>query len=218
MAKKYNSKETVEKILSAASKLFLEKGFDKTSMQDIVATAGISKGAIYHHFQSKEEIMAAVTEKQAQLIKATMENWLSDTKSLKGKDKLTAILEKNLASQEAHSLDDVMSARIKSAEFVLNYMQGCVNNDAAFISAIIKEGNEDGSLNIAYPDECAEVFLLLLNIWCDPVVFECDALKLILRLRFLQHMMKSLGMDVLSDDILDKTIKLMQGLYLKENK
>ena len=74
--------ETVQKILDASLKLFLEKGFDKTSMNDIATTAGISKGAIYHHFQSKDAIIKAVTEKKAQVIKETMNNWLSEMNSL----------------------------------------------------------------------------------------------------------------------------------------
>ena len=45
MSKKYNSQSTIDDILSVSAKLFLEKGFDKTSMNDIATTAGISKGA-----------------------------------------------------------------------------------------------------------------------------------------------------------------------------
>ena len=82
MSKKYNSQSTIDDILSVSAKLFLEKGFDKTSMNDIATTAGISKGAIYHHFQSKDAIIKAVTEKKAQVIKETMNNWLSEMNSL----------------------------------------------------------------------------------------------------------------------------------------
>ena len=57
MAKEYNAKATIEAILSVSAKLFLQKGFDKTSMMDIATAAGISKGAIYHHFKSKDEII-----------------------------------------------------------------------------------------------------------------------------------------------------------------
>lgn len=213
MPKRYNSQATIEDILSISAKLFLEKGFDKTSMNDIAATAGISKGAIYHHFQSKDEIIKAVTEKQAQVIKETMENWLSEISSLNGKEKLRAILEKNLDSQEAHYLDDVMNVRMKSAEFVLAYMQDCVCKDAHLISDIIKQGITDGSLVTDYPDECAEVFLLLLNVWCDPAVFSCNTNKLLLRLKFLQNMMKSIGIDVLTDTIIQKSTDLLQRLY-----
>ena len=44
MPKKYNSQATIENVLTVSAKLFLEKGFDKTSIQDIAEAAGISKG------------------------------------------------------------------------------------------------------------------------------------------------------------------------------
>ena len=210
MSKEYNSQATIETILSVSAKLFLEKGFDKTSMMDIAKTAGISKGAIYHHFQSKDEIIKSVTERQAQTVKDAMENFLSETYSLSGKEQLQLILERNFENQKAHYLDDVMSIRMKSAEFVLSYMQSCVNKDSAFVSEIIKRGIADGSLVTDSPDECAEVFLLLLNVWCDPAVFDCNGEKLSSRLKFLQYLMKSIGIDVLSDGFIEKSLELLR--------
>ena len=218
MSKEYNSQATIETILSVSAKLFLEKGFDKTSMMDIAKTAGISKGAIYHHFQSKDEIIKSVTERQSQAVKDAMENFLSETSSLSGKEQLQLILERNFENQKAHYLDDVMSVRMKSAEFVLLYMQSCVNKDSAFVSKIIKRGIADGSLVTDSPDECAEVFLLLLNVWCDTAVFDCNGEKLSLRLKFLQYLMKSIGIDVLSDGFIEKSLELLRKLYGREDK
>ena len=47
--------QTVEKILDAAAALFAEKGYQSTTLQDIIDATGLSKGAVYHHFRSKEE-------------------------------------------------------------------------------------------------------------------------------------------------------------------
>ena len=64
MARNKYPEETVEKILTAAKRLFLEKGYEKTTIQDIVdQLGGLTKGAVYHHFKSKEEIMDAICEK-----------------------------------------------------------------------------------------------------------------------------------------------------------
>lgn len=54
------AKQRKEKFLETALKLFAEKGYHTTSIQDIVEAWGISKGAFYHHFSSKEELMLEI--------------------------------------------------------------------------------------------------------------------------------------------------------------
>jgi AcrR family transcriptional regulator len=44
-------------ILHTAARLFQQRGYDATSMNDIAATLKLSKGGLYHHFQSKDEIL-----------------------------------------------------------------------------------------------------------------------------------------------------------------
>ncbi len=56
------SAATTAAILAAARKLFAEDGFVATSVDRIVAEAGVAKGAFYHHFDSKEEVFLAVLE------------------------------------------------------------------------------------------------------------------------------------------------------------
>lgn len=51
-----------ERIVRSAAKLFLEKGYDKVSINDIIDTVGGSKGTIYSHFGSKEKLFEAVVE------------------------------------------------------------------------------------------------------------------------------------------------------------
>lgn len=50
------SEETRGRILKAASKLFAEKGFDSTGVAEICTESDVSKGALYHHFPSKQSI------------------------------------------------------------------------------------------------------------------------------------------------------------------
>ncbi|QVQ51648.1 TetR/AcrR family transcriptional regulator [Spiractinospora alimapuensis] len=51
-----------QQILSAARRCFIREGFHKTSMTDILTEAEVSAGALYGHFTSKNEIIAAVAE------------------------------------------------------------------------------------------------------------------------------------------------------------
>ncbi|MBL6854484.1 MAG: TetR/AcrR family transcriptional regulator [Alphaproteobacteria bacterium] len=53
---------TIAAILAAARKLFATEGFEAVSIDDIAAKADVAKGAVYHHFNSKEEIFTRVLE------------------------------------------------------------------------------------------------------------------------------------------------------------
>ena len=46
-----------QEILRTAARLFQQQGYDATSMNDVAAALKLSKGGLYHHFQSKEEIL-----------------------------------------------------------------------------------------------------------------------------------------------------------------
>ena len=60
MARNKHPEETVNLILDVALALFFEKGYDNTSIQDIIdGLGGLTKGAVYHHFKSKEDILSA---------------------------------------------------------------------------------------------------------------------------------------------------------------
>ncbi|MDR2931066.1 MAG: TetR/AcrR family transcriptional regulator [Propionibacteriaceae bacterium] len=61
--KTYHPQQTRESIIRVATELFSRQGFEKTTMRDIVEGLGMSKGAIFHHFGSKEQILRAVVQR-----------------------------------------------------------------------------------------------------------------------------------------------------------
>jgi AcrR family transcriptional regulator len=46
-----------QRLLAAATRLFADRGYDRTSVQEIVESAGVTKGALYHYFGSKEDLL-----------------------------------------------------------------------------------------------------------------------------------------------------------------
>ena len=56
--------ETHRTIMRVAQQLFATKGFNGTSMNDIVKESGVSKGAIYNHFESKEFLFLTLLDAQ----------------------------------------------------------------------------------------------------------------------------------------------------------
>jgi AcrR family transcriptional regulator len=57
-----SAEERREEILGVARALFMRRGYDGTSVRDVIDAIGISKGAFYHHFDSKADLLAALTD------------------------------------------------------------------------------------------------------------------------------------------------------------
>ncbi|MBC7170980.1 MAG: TetR/AcrR family transcriptional regulator, partial [Polyangiaceae bacterium] len=64
-----NAEATRASILAAAREAFAQKGYAATSLEDIVGPSGFTKGALYHHFGSKQAVLEAVyTEMESELV------------------------------------------------------------------------------------------------------------------------------------------------------
>jgi AcrR family transcriptional regulator len=72
---------TRDSIVQAADTLFYEQGFDHTSFSNIADTVKISRGNFYHHFKTKDEILAAVIAERLKRTRAMLAQWEADGKS-----------------------------------------------------------------------------------------------------------------------------------------
>ena len=82
--------KTKRKIFETSMKLFAEKGYDATSIEDITATVGVAKGTLYYHFSSKEEIFEFLIGEGVKLLKNSIE--IKTEKLDKAIDKIKAIV------------------------------------------------------------------------------------------------------------------------------
>jgi AcrR family transcriptional regulator len=95
-----DSEATRERILEAAEQLFAEKGFYETAMDEIVETAKVSKGGVYFHFPSKEELYFTLLDRLADALQREVEQEISGRRG--AVEKVQGALEvvlKNLASK-----------------------------------------------------------------------------------------------------------------------
>jgi AcrR family transcriptional regulator len=53
-----------DELLAAALKVFAQRGYEQASVDEVAAAAGYSKGALYHHFAGKEELLVAVLDER----------------------------------------------------------------------------------------------------------------------------------------------------------
>src|SRR3954454_743495 len=56
-----------QRLLRIASRLFAERGFESTSVQEIVAAAGVTKGAMYHYYASKDDLLVQIYHRMLEM-------------------------------------------------------------------------------------------------------------------------------------------------------
>ncbi|WP_376796904.1 TetR/AcrR family transcriptional regulator, partial [Thermogemmatispora sp.] len=78
-------------ILQAAEEVFCEKGYHETSIEEIAARVGIAKGTVYLHFASKEELLAALFQRDTEQVLAEVEA-LASAPGRSARERLEAIL------------------------------------------------------------------------------------------------------------------------------
>ena len=108
-AKKVNkhelrTRETRELLLHAAEKIFVRDGYEGAELGEIAALAGRTKGAIYAHFKSKEDIFLALVEQHTLRYRAQMEGLLAKSTSVEGNLAALRQFSLNLVEDEAWAL------------------------------------------------------------------------------------------------------------------
>ncbi len=153
------SEQTRTKLLDAALKEFAEHGYDATSVDDICAAAQVSKGAFYHHFESKHALFLCLLESWLQAIRTNLaalqrstvpETMLNITEVMPGilvtaRDQLPMFLEFWL---QASRDDKVWEATIQPYHEFREYFAG-----------LIAQGTREGSLRDVDAHVAGEVVL-----------------------------------------------------------
>lgn len=198
MARNKYPEETVNRILDAAMRLFREKGFEHTTIQDIVDQLDVTKGALYHHFKSKEDILDAAIDRESAPLMKVLEA-IRDDARMTGLEKMQALFEASmdgpqlpLSAEVAVEPDPVKNSRILGMQY-----QSIVEEVAPrFVEPIIREGMADGTIRTEYPQEMAEVILMLANLWVSPAIRMTDAESLRRRMDYYVELLHLMGLDV----------------------
>ena len=161
---------TVQKILDTAERLFAEKGYDRASLQNIIDATGLSKGAIYHHFASKEDIFFAVCDRIGRRNRDVLAR-VRDDPDLNGLEKVRTIFKTSLQPERQEKMFSMMPYLLDNPKFLAAEMQDIFSEVVPeFGEPILRQGMADGSIPANHPKELAEVILLLSDIWINPVL------------------------------------------------
>ena len=201
MARNKYPEETVQKIEEIALRLFLEKGYNQTSIQDIVDELGMSKGAIYHHFKNKEDILTHACERYYSDI-----SWFTgilEDDTLNALQKIRRMFLFAIQDSKKVEMDSLSMPLMKNPMMLTNQLQSGVEEVAPMIQEIIEIGNRDGSTHVKQPREAAEAVILLINLWLHPGIFLVSRERFMQKVIFLKEMTDNLGMPILDQELWD---------------
>lgn len=209
MARNKYPEKTIEMILETSKKLFLEKGYENTSIQDILNNLkGLSKGAIYHHFKSKEDIFKAISAKEAEKnSKIFLE--IKNNVNINGANKLKEIVKLNISSENTKNIIKLCPNFLENPKFLaeqLKQMSEIFVPD--FIYPIIEEGVKDGSIKTDKPYELSESIMLLMNIWINPIIFSDSIEKINSKLEMINEFLEKYNLILFDEEIKKELIKL----------
>ena len=131
--------KTKRKIFETSMKLFAEKGYESTSIEEITATVGVAKGTLYYHFSSKEEIFNFLVEEGMKLLKNSIQ--IKTNKLDNSIDKIRAIILIKVLKKYENLITIVLS-QIWGTEERNNTCRKYVMDYIKTVEEIIKNGIE----------------------------------------------------------------------------
>ena len=158
-------------ILDTARELFVSKGYDQTSVNDILRIVNIAKGTFYYYFASKEEVLEKIildiVEKGAIKAKKILEDQSIPLVSRI----MMAIMAQapefegsNVIAEEIHKVENAKLERL--------YLKSMLHRMVPILEVPVLEGIEQGIFHVEYPKECIESILLLGHMMFDCNIFD----------------------------------------------
>lgn len=154
--------ERRKEILDVAERLFVTKGYDQASTNDILAEIGIARGTLYYHFKSKEDILDAIIDRILDDIVFKVKNVAMD----ESKPVLERLPKAVLSANVDTEVGDMILEQVHKPQNALMHQkmqEKLLYSIAPFFVKIIKDGVEQGLMSTDYPDQVVEMTLLYAN-------------------------------------------------------
>jgi len=206
MPRKKNPQETIQNILMTALELFKTKGYEQTTILDIVETMGVSRGAFYHHFKSKEEVLGAILAQRADI------EWQSEVFSdpnLTGLEKLRKLMfldkQEGYNNQEDSQLMYMSLSMLKDPRIMAEHIKDSQGEgqNAVGMKLLVDAGIADGSIAKQDSQLLTELILLLLGFWIVPTIYIPETLESFQdKILMIKSILDGLGCPVIDEEVI----------------
>lgn len=201
-----------KEILDAAKELFLSKGYEDTSVLDIMERAQGAKGMFYRFFQSKEEVMHALGDRM--FFENNPFEAVRGRSDLNGLQKIRAVLGFDRADKEREAVNTQAVPILKDIRILTAAVDANRRVLTPMWFELLEEGRRDGSIQTEYTRELSEL-LPLVNFWMMPSIFPADAGEIRHKCQFVAEVLVALGLPVIEEDMYERAEKIL-GAFAKE--
>lgn len=201
-------------MIDAAKELFLTKGYEETSVADIMERTGGAKGMFYRFFQSKEEILHALGDQM--FLENSPFEAVRGRSDLNGLQKIREVLAVDRADKEREEINAQAIGILKDPRILAAAVEANSRVLTPLWFALIEEGRRDGSIRTEYAKELSEL-LPLINFWLMPSVFPADAEEIRHKCRFVAEVLSAMGLSIIEDEMAWRTERILGG-YGEERK
>jgi AcrR family transcriptional regulator len=203
---KKQPEEWEKEILDAAKFLFLSKGYEETSVSDIMERAGGAKGMFYRFFESKEKAMQALGDRM--FLENNPFEAVRARTDLNGLQKIREVHAMDRADGERETVNAQAVSILKDPRILAAAMEANRRVLTPLWFALIEEGRRDGSIQTEYARELSEL-LPLVNFWLMPSVFPANAEETMHKCKFVAKVLADMGLPVADKEMFERTERLL---------
>ena len=156
-------------ILDALQQLLRSRSVQTISVSDIAQAAGIGKGSIYYYFPSKDAIVEALVQRNYEAPLKTAQS-LSARQDIPPFTRMAMIFQACRSSSTEYSKSEASTGAQEKAFLHQTYMNHLITALKPVLSEIIRQGIQAGEIHFAYPDELAEMVLIILTVKMDNTI------------------------------------------------
>ncbi|MBF7114761.1 TetR/AcrR family transcriptional regulator [Pediococcus pentosaceus] len=217
MARNKYPEQSREKILDVAQKLFLEKGYEQTTIQKIVDDLnGMTKGVIYHHFKSKKDIWNAVMARMAG--DSTQQCWFENWPGKTGLEKLQRALLRSLSEFQRYDVAYSAEVMLKDPKTIGELFLKNLAEGTDGIEGYVIEGMQDGSIETEDAHELAEFIITSINLWIGIRFTSLKREQIINKFELLKRVYDGIDVPLINNEIIDMAVRLYDNLQIVQKK
>lgn len=206
---KKTPEEWETEIISAARNLFTSKGFEETSISDIMNAAGGAKGMFYRFFQSKEEVIYRLGNQM--FFENNPFEAVKTRTDLNGLQKIKELLALNQSDEQRNHLNTQAVSILKDPHILASAVEQNKRILTPLWFELLEEGKRDGSIKTEYTKELSEL-LPLINFWLMPSVYPATDEEIRHKYRFVMEALSKMGLPIFDNETMSFAEKLLEDI------